>query len=292
MISMQPVLRAGLFNRIAIVGVGLIGGSLGAATKQQQLAHKVVGIERDVTIAQQAHTLQLIDEAISDVAACAEADLVVLAVPVRQTQAVLTALLPHLRSNTLITDTGSTKQDVVAAARTVLGGRIAQFIPGHPIAGREANGPAAAQSTLFTDKRVVLTPLPENRAEDIARVQALWQSVGARVSQMDAQQHDAIFAAVSHLPHLLAYALVAQIASAPDGATKLAYAGGGFRDFTRIAASSPEMWRDNQTTLLAELSAYEKVLADARALLGSGEAVQLEQWLAQSAVVRQNWAPQ
>jgi prephenate dehydrogenase len=285
--------RAALFARVAIVGVGLIGGSLGAAIRQQQLAKQVVGIERDLAIAQQARSLQLIDEAATDLAACAGADLIVLAVPVRQTKAVLAALLPHVQAEALITDTGSTKQNVVAAARAVLGPRLAQFIPGHPIAGREANGPMAAQPALFEGKRVMLTPLAEHRAGDLARIQALWQAVGARVSHMDAPTHDAVFAAVSHLPHLLAYALVAQIASAPDAATKLAYAGGGFRDFTRIAASSPEMWRDillaNRDTVLHELSIYEQVLAGARALLAQGDAAQIEQWLAQSAVVRQQW---
>jgi prephenate dehydrogenase len=296
MIAVARPARAGLFDQVAIVGVGLIGGSLGAALRQRQIAQHVIGIERDLAVAQQARSLQLIDEASTELQACAAADLVVLAVPVRQSQAVLAALVPHLRAQTLITDTGSTKQDVVRAARVALGPQVRQFIPGHPIAGREVNGPAAALPTLYEDKRVVLTPLAENRTQDVERIEALWQAAGARVSHMSAPEHDAVFGAVSHLPHLLAYALVAQIASAPDAAAKLAYAGGGFRDFTRIAASSPEMWRDiflaNQEMLLAELSTYEAMLASARAMLTSGDAAQIEHWLTQSAIVRQNWTPQ
>jgi prephenate dehydrogenase len=208
----------------------------------------------------------------------------------------LRALSPHLSSNALVTDAGSTKQDVVAAARAALAGRVAQFVPGHPIAGKEVNGPGAAEHSLYAGKRVVLTPLPENAAPDVARIEALWQAVGARVSRMPPAQHDAVFGAVSHLPHLLAYALVAQIAGAADGEVKLSYAGGGFRDFTRIAASSPEMWRDiflaNQDALLAELETYENVLAQARAMLQSHDGEQIERWLAASAVVRQNWKQQ
>jgi prephenate dehydrogenase len=285
-----------LFDRVAIVGVGLIGGSLAAAIKRHGLARSVVGIGRHADTIDQAKSLGLIDVAATDLVACRDADLVVLCVPVAQMQVLLQALLPHLRADALVTDAGSTKQDVVAAARVALRTRIAQFVPGHPIAGKEINGPEAAESTLYSGKRVVLTPLEENPAADVERVQALWQAVGARVSLMTPAQHDAVFGAVSHLPHLLAYALVAQIAGAADSETKLSYAGGGFRDFTRIAASSAEMWRDiflaNKDAVLAELAAYENVLAQARAMLQSQDGEAVERWLAASAVVRQNWKQQ
>jgi prephenate dehydrogenase len=285
-----------LFERVAIVGVGLIGGSLAAAIKQHRLATHVVGIGRHAKTIEHARSLGLIDTAATEMAACAGADLIALCVPVAQTQASLHAALPYLSKQALITDAGSTKQDVVAAAHAALGERIGQFVPGHPIAGKEMNGPQAAEAALYLNKRVVLTPLAENAAADVARIEALWQAVGARVSRMSPQQHDAVFGAVSHLPHLLAYALVAQIAGSADGDAKLSYAGGGFRDFTRIAASSPEMWRDiflaNKDALLAELSAYENTLKTARAMLESHDAAQIEQWLTQSAVVRQNWKPQ
>jgi prephenate dehydrogenase len=285
-----------LFERVAIIGVGLIGGSLAAALKQRHLAGKVIGIGRHAETVEQARALGLIDTAATDIAVCAQADLVVLAVPVAQTHTMLAQLLPHLRTDALVTDAGSTKQDVVAAARAVLGERINQFVPGHPIAGKEVNGPAAAEAELYVNKRVVLTPLPENTPQSVQRIEALWQAVGARVSRMSPAQHDAVFGAVSHLPHLLAYALVAQIAACADAQTKLSYAGGGFRDFTRIAASSPEMWRDvflaNKDAVLAELDAYEATLKTARAMLQSHDAAQIEQWLTQSAIVRQNWKPQ
>jgi prephenate dehydrogenase len=285
-----------LFERIAIVGVGLIGGSLAAAIKSHKLAAHVVGIGRHADTIAQAKQLGLIDTAATDLADCAGADLVVLCVPVAQTQATLQALLPYLANSSLVTDAGSTKQDVVSAARAALGARLRQFVPGHPIAGKEVNGPAAAEAGLFQGKRVVITPLAENSPADVQRVEALWQAVGARVSCMTPQQHDAVFGAVSHLPHLLAYALVAQIAACADSDTKLSYAGGGFRDFTRIAASSPEMWRDiflaNKDAVLNELDAYEQVLKTARAMLQSHDAAQIEQWLMQSAVVRQNWKQQ
>ncbi|MFM2398834.1 MAG: hypothetical protein RL341_991 [Pseudomonadota bacterium] len=285
-----------LFERVAIIGVGLIGGSLAAAIKQHRLANAVIGIGRHAQTIAQAKSLGLVDVASIDLADCAAADLVVLCVPVAQTQATLQALLPHLSAKALVTDAGSTKQDVVAAARAALGERIGQFVPGHPIAGKEVNGPDAADASLYLGKRVVLTPLAENAQADVARIEALWHAVGARVSRMSAQQHDTVFGAVSHLPHLLAYALVAQIAAAADSETKLSYAGGGFRDFTRIAASSPEMWRDiflaNKTAVLAELAAYQDVLGQARAMLESDDGAMIERWLSGSAIVRQNWKQQ
>jgi prephenate dehydrogenase len=156
----------------------------------------------------------------------------------------LHALEPHLQPGTIVTDAGSTKSDVIMAAKTALGDKVAQFVPAHPIAGRELNGVEAALDDLYVGKKVVLCPLQENSRADVAAVRAMWEATGADCHVMSAVQHDAVFASVSHLPHLLSYALVAQVANAEDAALKLDFAGGGFRDFTRIAASSPEMWRD------------------------------------------------
>ena len=293
----QQLLSQPFFNKTAIIGVGLIGGSLATAMKQHKLCAHIVGIGRKQTTVDEAHTLGLIDEATTDYAAVAGCNLVVLCVPVSQTAATLAALLPFIDANTIITDAGSSKQDVVAAARSALGDEahtaISQFIPAHPIAGKAQHGPAAADAALFVGKRVVLTPLPENKPEMLAKVDALWTSVGATVSQMSAVQHDAVFSAVSHLPHLLAYALVAQIANSEDAEAKLGFAGAGFRDFTRIAASSPEMWRDifaaNKTAVLKDLRAYQAMLAQLELTLVTGDNRTLEKILTRAATVRSEW---
>ena len=286
-----------LFNKTAIIGVGLIGGSLAAAMKQHALCPHIVGLGRHAATVQAALDLGLIDEAATAYSTLRSCDLIVLCVPVSQTAATLRAVLPFIDANTLITDVGSTKQDVIAAARSVLGDEsstpIAQFIPAHPIAGKAQHGPAAAEAGLFIGKRVVLTPLPENRFESVDKITALWTAVGAHTSQMSAIQHDAVFASVSHLPHLLAYALVAQIANSEDAATKLGYAGAGFRDFTRIAASSPEMWRDiftaNKTAVLKDLRTYQAMLGQLELCLVTGDTHTLEKILDRAATTRSDW---
>lgn len=286
-----------MFKKVAIVGVGLIGGSLAAAMKAQQLCPHIVGIGRHQASLDQALALGLVDSVSTDMSAAAGADLVVLCAPVAQTATVLAALLPHLGQGTIITDAGSTKQDVVAAAKQILGdsheGRLAYFVPAHPIAGKEKHGPAAADAALYIGRKVVLTPVAETHADAVDTVHALWQAVGAVVTRMSPLQHDTVFAAVSHLPHLLAYALVAQIANSEDAEIKLNYAGGGFRDFTRIAASSPEMWRDifaaNKTALLKDLRAYQAMLGYFETLLITDNQTGLEKIIGKAASVRQDW---
>lgn len=290
-------MSAPMFQKVAIVGVGLIGGSLAAAMKDQGLAAHIVGIGRSQASLDEALSLGLIDAASIDIAAVAGCDLVVLCAPVAQTQPLLVAMKPFLAPDVIITDAGSTKQDVVVSAKIALGGEhtdlIAQFVPAHPIAGKAQHGPAAADAALYQGKRVVLTPLAENKPECVAKVQALWRAVGAQVSVMSPVQHDAVFSAVSHLPHLLAYALVAQISNSEDAATKLGYAGGGFRDFTRIAASSPEMWRDifaaNKAAVLQDLRDYQRMLGRIERLLVTDDHATLEKVIAQAAAVRQDW---
>jgi len=192
-----------------------------------------------------------------------------------------------------VTDAGSTKSDVIETARAVLGARVSQFVPGHPVAGRESSGVDAALPELYVGRNVVLCPLPENAPEAVARIAAMWRATGARVSEMPAAQHDRVLAAVSHLPHVLSFALVEQILGAPDAALKFSFAAGGFRDFTRIAASSPEMWRDiclaNRTALLAELDAYETVLAHLRTAIDTGDGAALEALFSRSRQVRTAW---
>ncbi|WP_338847761.1 prephenate dehydrogenase/arogenate dehydrogenase family protein [Massilia sp. W12] len=283
-----------LFARVLIVGVGLIGGSLALAARRAGAVQEVRAWERTPEILARAHALGIISAPPADIAAaCAAVDLVVLAAPVAQTGAILQSLLPHLPQEALISDVGSTKQDVAEAARSVLGAQSWRFIPAHPIAGREVHGPEAALADLFQGRKVVLTPLPENRAQDIARLRALWQACGAQVQILSPQQHDQIFAAVSHLPHLLAYALVEMLAARPERAQFFNYAASGFRDFTRIAASSPEMWRDialaNRSALLQEMDAYQSSLQHLRQLLEQADGPAMHDLFARAQSARQEW---
>ena len=282
------------FKKIAIFGVGLIGGSFALALKKTGAVNEVLGVGRRRETLLRAAELGIIDSHTEDVAqAVAGADLVLIAAPVAQTSALLQASAPHLQPDTVVTDAGSTKTDVVAAARAALGSKIHQFVPGHPIAGREQNGPEAALSDLYVGKKIILTALPDNPAAAVDRVTDAWQRCGALVHHLTAEEHDAVFAAVSHLPHVLAYALVADIAARPDAARLFQYAASGFRDFTRIAGSSPEMWRDialaNRSALLGELDAYMAQLSQIRALLDRGDGPGLEKTFASAQAARQAW---
>jgi prephenate dehydrogenase len=282
------------FGRVAIIGVGLIGGSFALALKAAKACGQVVGVGRSKANLDAALALGAIDVAESDAALAARgADLVLVATPVAQFASVFAALASALEPGALVIDAGSTKHDVIAAARACLGAKIAQFVPAHPIAGAEHSGAAAAKADLFRGKRVVLVPLPENAAESIERATAAWQLCGARVARMAPDEHDAVFAAVSHLPHLLAFALVKEIAGRSNSGQLFGYAAGGFRDFTRIASSHPEMWRDicvaNREALLAELVRYGAQLESIRALLAAGDAAGLEEIFARARAERNRW---
>lgn len=281
------------FSRVVIVGVGLIGGSLARALKRAGVVGEVVGVGRSPASLERALALGVIDRAASLEQAAQGASMIVLCAPVAQTFALLHALEPHLQPGTIVTDAGSTKSDVIMAAKTALGDKVAQFVPAHPIAGRELNGVEAALDDLYDGKKVVLCPLQENSRADVAAVRAMWETAGGVCEIMSAVQHDAVFAAVSHLPHLLSYALVAQVANAEDASLKLACAGGGFRDFTRIAASSPEMWRDiclaNREALLRELNTYQSVLAHLKAQIEAGNGDALERVFARASQARLQW---
>lgn len=280
------------FDRIVVFGVGLIGGSFALALKQAGEVKQVIGVGRRVETLQRAQALGIIDT-MGDASSVAEADLVLIAAPVAQTEMLLREMQPHLKAGTVVTDAGSTKSDVVQAARAALGEKITLFVPGHPIAGREQNGPEAALADLYHGKKVVLTALPENSSDSVARVAGAWERCGALIHYLSAEEHDAVFAAVSHLPHLLAYALVGDIASRENADRLFQYAASGFRDFTRIAGSSPEMWRDislaNRQALLAELDAYTAQLASLRTMLLSADGAALEQVYARAQSARQSW---
>jgi prephenate dehydrogenase len=294
MTAQRTVEQRPAFAKIAVFGVGLIGGSFALALKKAGAAAQIVGVGRTASSLARAQALGIIDTISTSAAdAVAGADLVLIAAPVAQTEAILASIKPHLQPGTVVTDAGSTKTDVVVAARKALGEKIAQFVPGHPIAGREQNGPEAAIVDLYAGKKVVLTPLQENAANAVTRVAEAWQLCGAIIHRLTPHDHDRVFAAVSHLPHLLAYALVDDIAGKPHADLLFQYAASGFRDFTRIAGSSPEMWRDislaNQSALLDELDAYIVQLSRLRRLLAERDGGAIESVYANAQHARQNW---
>jgi prephenate dehydrogenase len=281
-----------IVDRLALVGTGLIGGSFALALKQAGAVREVLGVGRNPARLTVARELGLIDRA-ADWAEAGHADCILLALPVGETEAVLKNLAPHLKAGAIVTDAGSTKANVVEAARAALGTRFADFVPGHPIAGSEQSGPGAARADLYQGKRVVLTPQDETRADAVATVRALWEAAGAQVETLEAAQHDRIFAAVSHLPHLAAFALVDDLTQRADGDTFFRFAASGFRDFTRIAGSSPEMWRDialaNREALVAELDAYLASLQALRSAVSADDAEALLAIFSRARAAREHW---
>ena len=282
------------FERVAVIGVGLIGGSFSLVLKEKKLCGHVVGVGRSAANLKFALERGLIDSVASDVAAAVRgADLVLVSAPVAQFENIFQEIKAILKPGALVTDAGSTKRDVVATARAALGAKIAQFVPAHPIAGAEHSGAAAANPDLFRGRRVVLAPIEENSRQDIETISGLWTVIGARVTRMTPEEHDAVFAAVSHLPHLLAYALVNDVSKRPNSAQLFGYAAGGFRDFTRIASSQPEMWRDicmaNRDRLLHELHLYERKLKAIGQMLEESDASALEKLFAEARAAREKW---
>jgi prephenate dehydrogenase len=276
--------------KLAVIGVGLIGGSFAMALKQAGRASHVTGIGRSRENLELARSRGIIDSIAPDAGAAREADVVLVAAPVAQFQSIFSQLEG---GRALITDAGSTKRDVVAAARAALGAGSARFVPGHPIAGAEHSGAAAANAELFRNRRVILTPLPENSPGDIETIEALWSACGARVSRLDAEEHDRVLAAVSHLPHVLAFALVHDVAKRGNAEQLFSFAAGGFRDFTRIASSHPEMWRDiclaNRDQLLKELDAFSAKTSRMRKMLEAGDGAALEKLFAEAREARNRW---
>lgn len=260
-----------MFERLCIVGVGLIGGSLARAVRAAGAGGEIVGHGRDAAHLRRAVELGVIDRFETDpVAAVRGADLVVLATPLGAMRNLFATLAGHLDDGCVITDVGSSKGSVVADARAGLGVELGRFVPGHPIAGTEKSGVEASFAELYRDRRVILTPLPENPPETVARVRALWEAAGSEVAEMGVEHHDLVLAATSHLPHMLAYTLVDTLARMHDKDEIFGYAAGGFRDFTRIASSDPVMWRDvcvaNRDAILGMIERFQAdltLLADA-----------------------------
>ena len=279
---------------VALVGVGLIGGSFALALRRAGAVTTVVGYDRDGQALERALSLAVIDTAADSASqAVRGADLVVVAVPVRSIGPVLHDVALALERGAVVTDVGSTKGEVVRQAEAELRDLFPRFVPAHPIAGRESSGVEAATAELFRSARVVLTPTPRTDRDAVELVAGCWEAAGARTATMAADAHDRIFAAVSHLPHVLSFALVSEIAAREDAAELLAFAAGGFRDFTRIAASSPEMWRDialqNRAALLAELDRYGARLAVFRELVEKGDGPGLERLMTEARTARHAW---
>ena len=283
------------FGKVVIFGVGLIGGSFALALKAAGEVGEVVGFGRSLGTLTQALDLGIIDRVGANPGQeVADADLVLMASPVGQMPEIMARIAPYLGPNTVVTDGGSTKSDVVAAARAAFGERVAQFVPAHPIAGAENSGAAAAKPDLYRERKVVLTPLPENSVLNVARVRSAWEWCGAQIFELTPAEHDRVFAAVSHLPHLLSFALVHDLAVRENSDLFFTFAASGFRDFTRIAASHPEMWRDislaNREALLEELDRYRAQLDDVRAALDAGDGQRLEQIFDTARTARRSWA--
>jgi prephenate dehydrogenase len=281
-------------DRLVVIGVGLIGGSVAAALRRAGKVRRVIGVGRGRANVARALELGVIDDAVADIAAAVKgADAVLIAVPVQQNQRVLGALADALAPGTLVTDAGSTKQDFVAAVRRIAPRHLASVVPGHPIAGAELTGVDAASAGLFDGRNVVLTPLQENEAAAVDRVEMMWKACGARVSRMTPERHDRVFSAVSHLPHMLAYTLVHMIATRPDAEALFGFAASGFRDFTRIAGSSAEMWRDialaNRETLLADIEAYQQQLAELAWRLRQTDGAEIERIFEAARSARNAW---
>ncbi len=283
------------FGKLVVFGAGLIGGSFALALKAAGQVGEVVGFGRSLATLKQALDLGIVDRVGTNPGQeVADADLVLLATPVAQMPEIMERIAPYVGERTLVTDGGSTKADVVAAARQHFGEYVGRFVPAHPIAGAEHSGPAAANAALYQGKKVVLTPLPENSVLNLAKLRSAWEWCGAEVYELRPEAHDRIFAAVSHLPHLLSYALVHDLTMRENSEQFFSFAASGFRDFTRIAASHPEMWRDiclaNRDALLDEIDRYQKQLGELRSALQNNDGELLNATFAAARAARRAWA--
>jgi prephenate dehydrogenase len=283
-----------MFEQLGLIGCGLMGGSFALALKRAGLVKRVVGYSKSPSTTQRALSMGVIDvEAPSALLAVSGADIVLLAVPVAATEATLKAIRHLVTRDMLIMDVGSTKRDVIDAARRVLRDNVGSFVPCHPIAGKEVSGVDHADPDLYTGRQVVITPIERTQVSHLQRATQVWEALGCQVLQMSPQAHDAAFAAVSHLPHLIAFALVNGIAAQPEGEEFLSLAGPGFRDFTRIAASDPKMWRDvllaNKQELLAQSQAFQRTLQAMEAMIEADNADALEDFIGKASTLRANW---
>lgn len=286
-----------MIQRLCVIGLGLIGGSLALALQRARWCRQVVGCARRDATVRQAKALGIVQEGYTDPArAVAGADMVVLAVPMGAMAPVMSALAPVLGEDTVVTDVGSVKGAVIEAAQRVFGDIPSRFVPGHPVAGTERSGVEAAFDSLFQGRHVILTPVQQTAPGALAQVTAMWEACGATVSRMAVTEHDRVLAATSHLPHMLAYALVDSLARRDDGPQMFRYAAGGFRDFTRIASSDPVMWRDicltNRQALLRAMDAFSEDLSTLRKAIESGDAQVLEAIFSSAKAARDRYVSQ
>jgi prephenate dehydrogenase len=285
---------AAMFEQLGLIGCGLMGGSFALAMKRAGLVKRVVGYSKSPSTTERARQMGVIDvEAPSALLAVSGADIVLLAVPVAATEATFKAIRHLVTANMLVMDVGSTKRDVVDAARRVLRDHVGSFVPAHPIAGKEVSGVDHADPDLYHGRQVILTPIEKTQVAQLKKAQELWEALGCHVQQMAPEQHDAAFAAVSHLPHMIAFALMHAIVNQPQGKDFLALAGPGFKDFTRIAAGDPKMWRDvllaNRHELVEQAKLFQRSLHNMLQLAEDGSGEKLEEMLAQASTTRAHW---
>jgi prephenate dehydrogenase len=285
-----------MFEQLGLIGCGLMGGSFALALKRARLVKRVVGYSKSPSTTERARQLGVIDVAApSALLAVSGADLVLIAVPVGASEATFKAIRHGITDQMLVMDVGSTKGDVIEAARRGLQDQLGAFVPAHPITGKEVAGVEHADANLYTGRQVVLTPIKATRRSNVQRATQVWTGVGAKVVTMTAEAHDSAFAAVSHLPHLLAFAFTNAITAQPDGQRFLELAGPGFRDFTRIAAGDPAMWRDvllaNREQVLQHSQAFRAALSQLEALMNAGDSQALEDAIAAASRVRSQWQP-
>lgn len=283
-----------MFEQLGLIGCGLMGGSFALALKQAGLVKRVVGYSKSPSTTERARQMGVIDvEAPSALLAVSGADIVLLAVPVAASEATFKAIRHLVSKDMLLMDVGSTKRDVIDAARRVLRDHVTSFVPCHPIAGKEVSGVEHADPQLYRGRQVILTPIDRTDAQHLSRAEQMWERMGCHVVKMTPEAHDAAFAAVSHLPHLIAFALVNGIASQKQGKEFLQLAGPGFRDFTRIAASDPKMWRDillaNRQELLQQSKVFQETLAAMEKMIENGDSEALEALIEQASHSRANW---
>ena len=283
-----------MFEQLGLIGCGLMGGSFALALKKAGLVKRVVGYSKSPSTTERARQMGVIDvEAPSALLAVSGADIVLLAVPVSASEATFKAIRHLVNPNTLIMDVGSTKRDVVDAARRVLRDHVGCFVPAHPITGKEVSGVEHADADLYVGKQVILTPIERTFTVQLQKAVDVWTALGCQVVKMSPQAHDAAYAAVSHLPHLIAFALINSISGQAHGKEYLSLAGPGFRDFTRIAASDPKMWRDilvaNREELLAQSKIFQHTLHSLEKMIAHSDGDGLEQMLEQASDTRANW---
>jgi len=283
-----------MFNQLGVIGCGLMGGSFALALKRAGLVKRVIGYSKSPSTTERARKLGVIDDAAeSALLAVSGSDIVLIAVPVAATEATFKAIRHLVEPGVLFMDVGSTKRDVVDAARRVLKERVVSFVPAHPIAGKEVAGIQHADATLYAGRQVILTPLPQTPPELVQKATDVWSAIGAQVLKMTAENHDAAFAAVSHLPHLLAFAYFSAVVKQPAGKDFLSLAGPGFRDFTRIAASDPAVWRDilisNREEVLRQSMRFRHTLDALEHVMRTGNVEALEDLIRQASESRALW---